>query len=241
MSERLPTVRLTRRRLLQLAAGAGGGALSAAFLAGVRAVEAAPTDVQLLNRLVVLEDQAVYLYGQLVSRLMLPSATPAAGAPVDPITVIQTAGVTVHTGHRDSLVQALRRAGGVPVTVDAAYPQLVPAAKDQPTTLAAMTTMETTLLGAYQGAQGAFSSAQLGGNVASIPPVTARTLALLLAAQGKPPVPESFVVGDPTAAALVTVTAGSVGSSSSSSSSSTGSSSSSTSSGAASSSSSSST
>jgi hypothetical protein len=202
-----------------MAAIAGGAGLGAAFLDGVRTVEAAPTDVQLLNRLVLLEDQAVYLYSQLVSRLTPASSTPAPGAPVDPITVIQTLVVTVHTGHRDTLVQALRNAGGVPVGTDAAYPQLVPAAKDQPTTLAALTTMETILLGAYQGAQGAFSSAQLGAHVASIPPVTARTQAVLLVAQGQPPVPASFVVGDPTAATAVTATAGSIAQSSSSSSS----------------------
>ena len=231
MSERLPArVRLTRRRLLQLGAIAGGGGLAAAFLDGLRAVQAAPTDVQLLTRLVVLEDQAVYLYSQLVSRLTPASSTPAPGAPVDPTTVIQTLVASVHTGHRDTLVQALRNAGGVPVTVDAAYPQLVPAAKDQPTTLAALATMESILLGAYYGAQSAFSSAQLGAHVASLPPVTARFQAVLLAAQGKPPVPTSFVVGNPTAAAAVTITAGSVAGSSSSSSSSVSSSGSSSSS-----------
>ncbi|HEY6379743.1 MAG TPA: ferritin-like domain-containing protein [Candidatus Dormibacteraeota bacterium] len=194
--------RIGRRRLLQLAL-AGGGAGAVAVLGRGLAAAAAPTDVQLLSRLVVLEDQAVYLYGQLAEKIA-PAATATPGGPVDLLAVVVRFGA-LHQSHRDVLEQTIRQAAGTPPATDGTYPQLLPLAADQGSVLAALTALETVLLGAYYGAQGAFTQAGLGANVASIFPVTARFQALLLAAQRLPPVPASFVVGSPAAAQAVTV------------------------------------
>jgi hypothetical protein len=195
--------RIGRRRLLRLTLAGGGAGLAAVLGRSLAAAAAAPSDLQLLARLVVLEDQAVYLYGQLAAKIA-PAATATPGGPVDLLAIVVRFGA-LHQSHRDVLEQTIRQSAGTPPATDGTYPQLLPLAADQGSVLAALTAMETVLLGAYYGAQGGFTQAGLGANVASIYPVTARFQALLLAAQRLPPVPASFVVGSPAAAEAVAV------------------------------------
>lgn len=193
---------VSRRRLLQAAVLAGGAGLSATFLRGVEAVASAPADSDILARLLLLEDQAVYLYAQVTPKLPAAQAPPPGGA-VDPLTAIAAFG-QLHADHRDTLAQAITAGGGTARSVNGTYAALVPPSADIPTLLGALEAREATLLGAYYGAQAAASTVTLATSLASIFPVTARLQALVRAAQGQPPVPVSFVVGDPAAAAAIT-------------------------------------
>lgn len=198
-----PTI-VSRRRLLQAAAATAGTAgLAGAFLRGADRVAAAAADVDILGHLLVVEDQAVYLYKQVIANLTTPTPAPTASGPIDPLAFVPGFGA-VHAAHRDAVAQAVKAAGGSAATVGGAYPAVLPAGKDKISTLTALATQEATILGALYGATGSLADRAVAGDVASLQPVTARFQALLLSALGFPPVPASFVVGDAAAAAAVT-------------------------------------
>lgn len=223
---------LGRRQLLAAAAASGlGGALGLAFArgaAGVAAAGAAPPDTAILANLVVLEDQAVYLYAKVgastsgaagaasssgsasgvggTSSEAAPTEASSSAAgpagPLDPRSLLP-AFARHHADHRDAFVQSLRHLGGTVPPVDASYPELDPPGSGLDAALTALAHLEASLLGGLYGAIRALTTAGLAVQVASVFGVAARHQAMVLAAARRPPVPQPFVTGDPTEAAAV--------------------------------------
>lgn len=176
ITDRLTRGELSRRGLFRAAAGVAGGLalanVSPAFRAGVAFAQAQPfqSDLDVLNYALTLEQFEAALYNTVVE----------SGVITSPLWLRYVTMFQEHENtHVRALTEAMRKAGGTPVTPPAAY-NFAPF--DLSTELSAMTMLamvEEVGVGAYQGAAGSIRNRDLLTTAVSIHGVEAEHTASL--------------------------------------------------------------
>ena len=185
--DRLPAGPRSRRAFLRGAGvGLAGGAATVLAACGNKSSsapseDAAKADAATLNRVLDIEHMAIAVY--------------TAGAPLLKADVLKLGRqfLTQEKEHADKLEQVIRKLGGKPNRPESAYN--FPSVTDQAGVLRLATMIENKAIAAYVDAIPKLSTGDLRATAASILTDDAEHLSVLLGAQGKPQVPDAFVIG----------------------------------------------
>jgi hypothetical protein len=181
---------LSRRNFLKTSAFVGSAAAiamsSPAALFGQSVVMAADGDLAILQFGYTLETVAIAAY------------TAAAGLNILPQAVLNVAlkFVAQHTDHKNALGAAIKQVSGKDAVAPAG-PFNFPALKSTTDILTFAHTLESVAVGTYWRSIAKFQNQDLAKAAASIIGIEAQHVAILAAALGMDPLPESFVVGTP--------------------------------------------